>query len=103
MIRGGQVSSIVLLLVLSAAIVYRIRTTKKEQLPQIRPIAGLEAIDEAIGRATELGRPIHYSLGYGSLTADTAPQTLAGVAVLTRRCPASIGSENRAPSDGYAG
>ena len=63
-------------------VVYRIRTTKKEQLPQIRPIAGLEAIDEAIGRATELGRPIHYSLGYGSLTADTAPQTLAGVAVL---------------------
>lgn len=33
----------------------------------IRPIAGLQAIDDAIGRATEMGRPILYSAGLGKM------------------------------------
>jgi len=33
----------------------------------VRPIAGLQAIDEAVGRATELGKPILYSAGRGSM------------------------------------
>src|SRR5438045_9529353 len=33
----------------------------------IRRIPGLAAIDEAVGRATEMGRPIHFSLGLGGL------------------------------------
>ncbi|MCL4424775.1 MAG: hypothetical protein M1553_04855, partial [Firmicutes bacterium] len=30
-------------------------------IPAIRKLAGLDAIDEAIGRATEMGRPVHFS------------------------------------------
>jgi hypothetical protein len=33
----------------------------------IRRIPGLTAIDEAVGRATEMGRPLHFSLGLGGL------------------------------------
>ncbi len=33
----------------------------------IRPIAGLKAIDDAIGRATEMGKPILYSSGLGKM------------------------------------
>ncbi len=33
----------------------------------IRPIAGLGAIDDAIGRATEMGKPILYSSGLGKM------------------------------------
>ncbi len=33
----------------------------------IRPIAGLQAIDDAIGRATEMGKPILYSAGLGKM------------------------------------
>lgn len=33
-----------------------------------RPIAGLSAIDEAIGRATEMGKPILYSSGVGEMS-----------------------------------
>jgi len=33
----------------------------------IRPIAGLEAIDEAIGRATEMGKPVLYSPGISNI------------------------------------
>ncbi len=45
----------------------------------IRRIAGLEAIDEALGRATEMGRPVHYTPGMSSFGA----QMYAGLAVLS--------------------
>lgn len=48
----------------------------------IRKIAGLEAIDEAVGRATEMGRPVHFSPGISALNEETAAQTLAGLSVL---------------------
>lgn len=52
-------------------------------VPKIRRIAGLDAIEEAVGRATEMGRPVHYSPGYGEITTSTAPQTFASFEVLT--------------------
>jgi hypothetical protein len=33
----------------------------------VRPIAGLQAVDNAIGRATEMGKPILYSAGLGKM------------------------------------
>lgn len=44
--------------VLSIIIVYRILTAQMGRVPSIRRIPGLNAIDEAIGRATEMGRPV---------------------------------------------
>lgn len=46
----------------------------------IRPIAGLQAIDEAIGRATEMGKPILYSAGRGTIT---RPATIASMNILS--------------------
>lgn len=49
----------------------------------IRPIAGIEAIDEAIGRATEMGKPILYVSGLsglGSISTITAMTILGRVA-----------------------
>jgi len=40
---------------------------KKGKNLYIRPIAGLQAIDDAIGRATEMGKPILYSSGLGKM------------------------------------
>jgi hypothetical protein len=40
---------------------------KKSKRLYIRPIAGLQAIDDAIGRATEMGKPILYSAGLGKM------------------------------------
>jgi hypothetical protein len=40
---------------------------KKGRKLYIRPIAGLGAIDDAIGRATEMGKPILYSSGLGKM------------------------------------
>lgn len=47
----------------------------------IRPIAGIDAVDEAIGRATEMGRPILYVPGLGT-AADVA--TIAAFTILGR-------------------
>lgn len=44
--------------ILSAIIVFRIVTAQWGRVPSIRRIPGLNAIDEAIGRATEMGRPV---------------------------------------------
>lgn len=40
---------------------------KKGKKLYIRPITGLQAIDDAIGRATEMGKPILYSAGLGKM------------------------------------
>lgn len=47
----------------------------------VRPLAGIEAVDEAIGRATEMGKPILYVLGLGT-AADIA--TIASFTILAR-------------------
>jgi hypothetical protein len=49
------------------------------KVPYIRRIAGLEAIDDAVGRATEMGRPIIYTTGIGALS---DPSIIAGIAIL---------------------
>ena len=55
------------------------RARAGEPIPPIRKIAGLDAMDEAIGRATEMGRPVHYSPGISPIT---NAQTIASFAVL---------------------
>ncbi|MCD6161628.1 MAG: hypothetical protein J7K40_04345 [candidate division Zixibacteria bacterium] len=45
-----------------------------------RPIAGLNAVDEAIGRATEMGKPILYSAGRGTMQ---RPATIASMNILS--------------------
>ena len=42
----------------------------------IRKIAGLDAVEEAVGRATEMGRPIFFVPGIGQLD---SPGTIAGI------------------------
>jgi hypothetical protein len=47
----------------------------------VRPLAGINAVDDAIGRATEMGKPILYILGLGT-AGDIA--TIAGFTILSR-------------------
>jgi hypothetical protein len=75
----GVVSQFFLVLFFSGLIWVMItRARGGMKIPEIRKIPGLEAVDEAIGRATEMGRPVHYTVGLGGL-GDA--QTLAGLAV----------------------
>jgi hypothetical protein len=82
-INDGLVASFVLLIIVVAEgliALYLSRTGKAH--PKIRKIAGLEAIEEAIGRATEMGRPIAYTTGLGGIRDQVYYQTLAGLSIL---------------------
>lgn len=59
---------------------YFIAQSKRGKELYVRPIGGIEAVDEAIGRATEMGKPILYVLGIGvaSEVATIASFTILG-------------------------
>jgi hypothetical protein len=42
----------------------------------------MEALDEVVGRAAEMGSSVHYSTGVGSLHDQYAPMTTAGLSIL---------------------
>jgi len=58
-----RVNMLVFLLVFFALIIYFIERAKKGKSLFIRRIAGLDAIEEAVGRATEMGRPVLFISG----------------------------------------
>lgn len=57
--------------VLVFLILYKIFSARRGKSLYIRRIAGLNAIDEAVGRATEMGRPMLFSPGIQGLTLPT--------------------------------
>jgi len=61
-------------------IIYFVETGKRGKNLFIRRIAGLDALDEAVGRATEMGKPILYIPGLGGM-GDVA--TIAAVNILS--------------------
>jgi len=70
------------LVLLSLAIYYGTATVRKGKTPYLRPIAGLNAIEEAVGRATEMGKPVHYTPGLAAVDSENAPETLAALDIL---------------------
>ena len=71
---------IVLMLAFFSFIIYFTHKARKDSEVYIRPIGGLEAMNEAIGRATEMGRPILYVPGIADV--DDI-QTIASVVILS--------------------
>lgn len=76
-LSNGLILAVVFALIILAAIALARRNPNLF----IRRIAGLEAVDEAIGRATEMGKPVLYLNGMNDLT-DLS--TLAAVNILGR-------------------
>ena len=79
----GNIFLLMLTLFSMGAILLHIQKTKAGgALPQIRNITGFNAIEEAVGRATEMGRPVHFSPGIAGVTDVSAPQTFAGLEIM---------------------
>ncbi|RKU20356.1 hypothetical protein C6503_06075 [Candidatus Poribacteria bacterium] len=76
----GKAALFIVMLLFSAAIVWNIYDARSGKEIFVRRIPGLEAVDEAIGRATEMGRSILYVLGLGSIgrIATIASMTILG-------------------------
>ena len=66
--HSGKKWLLLAVLLYSAAVVYCIYHARSGKELFIRRIPGLEAVDEAIGRATEMGRSIMYILGLGGVS-----------------------------------
>lgn len=77
------VASFILLLFLMLATYYFMRRGRAGAEFPVRKIAAFEAIEEAVARSVELGRPVHFTLGFGSVSTVHAPQYLAGLGVLS--------------------
>ena len=75
----SKLSILVLGGIICFSVIFFIQVARKGKKLFVRKIAGLEAIDEAIGRATEMGKPIVFVPGIGDL--DNV-QTLAGLTIL---------------------
>lgn len=74
-----RVNLFVVACILVFAIVYYIYQGAKGKDLYIRKISGLEAVDEAVGRATEMGRPVLFIPGIQDM--DNV-QTVAGMTIL---------------------
>ncbi len=76
----GKIALFLAMLLFSAAILGSVYYARSGKEVFVRRIPGLEAVDEAIGRATEMGRSILYVLGLGSVdnVATIASMTILG-------------------------
>ncbi len=66
MIKGAVAMFWFFVAFLAVFVIYLLQARKGATL-HMRRVTGLDAIDEAIGRCTEMGRPVHYTFGIGEL------------------------------------
>ncbi len=76
----NKLITLIAVILFGISVVVFVNLAKKGKDLYIRPIAGLHEIDNAIGRATEMGRPMLYCMGNGGLS-DVA--TLASLGILS--------------------
>ena len=67
------------ILILGGTLIFNIRFAERGGDVYLRPIPGLKAVEEAVGRSTEMGRPILYVPGIQDMD---QVETVAGVVVL---------------------
>lgn len=90
---GEPWPSVLILLALTAlTVAWGAAARRGRRLPHIRPFPALQAIEEAVGRATELGRPVHFT---GGIEDARSPQTVAAFQVL--RHTARLCARHRIP------
>lgn len=74
------------LVVCGAVLYFSWRGKRTGKIPFVRKIAGLDAIDEAVGRAAEMGRPVFWTSGWAGagtrLYSTSGPALVASVSIL---------------------
>jgi hypothetical protein len=92
----GRLNLLIGLLLFLAFLVLNMLRARRGSAMFIRPLAGLKALEEAIGRATEMGRPVLYVPGLGDMS---EVGTLASITILSRvaRRTAEMGCDLEVP------
>lgn len=76
----NQLNNLILAILFAAVVFYAINLAKRKDI-FLRRIPGLDAVDEAIGRSTELGKPVLYMTGAHDMN---DPATIAAAIILGR-------------------
>ena len=96
----ARVNVLVALVIFSFLVFYFIRHARAGRKLFIRRIAGLDAVEEAVGRATEMGRPILYVpglAGISQISTIAALNILSEVAKKTAKYGTDLLVPNRDP------
>jgi hypothetical protein len=75
----GRLNVLIAVVIFVSLVLFFVSTARKGKQLFIRRIAGLDALDEAVGRATEMGKPILYVPGLSTMS-DVA--TIAAINIL---------------------
>jgi len=82
-INKGMVAPLAFLVIITIVLLVTLFASRRGMYtPKLRRLPPLDAIEEAVGRATEMGRPIIYGQGLAGLADENAAQTVAGLSVL---------------------
>lgn len=71
----------IIMVTICGSVVYFIEAARAGKKLKVRKIAGLQAVEEAVGRATEMGRSCLYISGLGDMNEI---QTIASITILSR-------------------
>jgi len=77
----GRINIAICIIILFAAIIYYITRARRGEKLFVRKIPGIAAMEEAIGRATEMGKPVLYVPGIMDID---EPETIASMSILGR-------------------
>ena len=97
MFNGSKTWLAIFMIIFCGLVAYFVNKARSGKKLWVREIAGLSAIDEAVGRATEMGRPVLFVAGIQDINEI---QTLAGLTVLSRvaRTAAEYGAQIEVPT-----
>ena len=97
MFNGSKAWLAIFMIIFCGLVAYFVNKARSGKKLWVREIAGLAAIDEAVGRATEMGRPVLFVAGIQDINEI---QTLAGLTVLSRvaRTAAEYGAQIEVPT-----
>lgn len=76
-----RLNALILVLIFSAVVLAYTRMARQGKRLFIRKINGLDAVEEAVGRATEMGRPVLFIPGIQEIDQI---ETIAGISILGR-------------------
>lgn len=94
---SSRVNVLILTVLICFLIIWYIERAKRGDELFIRKIQGLDAVDEAVGRSTELGKPILFSFGLGEIKDIVTVAALAILRQVAVRC-AQHGTELLVPN-----
>lgn len=97
-----KLNNLVLMLAFGVVVLVSIHYARANPHIFLRRIPGLDAVDEAVGRATEMGRPVLYLTGSGELGGGGDPSSLATIAAVVilgevAKRSAAYGAELKVP------